>query len=211
MAPASWSDPAWLLSAGGFALAMSVTPGPNNAMVTASGATFGYTRTLPHIIGISVGFPVMIVAVALGAGTALQAHPEIYRAMHWVGAAYLLYLAASIALARPAPADAGEGPRGRPLTFLQAALFQWVNPKAWLIVLGALVTYAGDGARVVPAQVAALAILFLAVCVPSCSLWTAIGAGAARLLRTPRALRAFNLMMAALLVASLVPMLGGGE
>lgn len=87
------TDPSWMLSAAGVAVSMSATPGPNNAMVAASGANFGIARTVPHILGISIGFPVMFAAVALGIGEALQAHPAVYGVMHWIGAAYLVWLA----------------------------------------------------------------------------------------------------------------------
>ena len=108
------ADAAWALSAGGFALAMSATPGPNNAMLAASGATFGMPRSLPHILGVSVGFPVMFAAVALGAGEAFQANPVLSRALHWIGAAYLLWLAWHVATARPGTRADGAA-RARPL------------------------------------------------------------------------------------------------
>jgi threonine/homoserine/homoserine lactone efflux protein len=200
-------DVAWLLSAAGFALALSATPGPNNAMLAASGATFGIARSVPHLLGVSIGFPVMFAAVALGAGGALRAYPAIAVALHWIGAAYLLVLAWHVARARPA--DARGTARSRPLNFIEAALFQWANPKAWLIAISAIATYATEGARVATAPVLMLAGLFLIVCIPCTMLWTGIGAGAARVLRSPRHLRLFNVGMALLLVASLVPMLAG--
>jgi len=197
----------WLLSAIGFALAMSATPGPNNAMVAASGANFGIARTLPHILGVSVGFPVMFAAVALGAGEALRAHPAVFGALHWIGAAYLLWLAWHVAAARPAAEGAARTGRVRPMRFGEAALFQWVNPKAWLAATSAIAAYATEGGRIAAAQVLALATLFLLICVPTTLMWTSIGAGSARLLRTERQLRWFNRAMALLLVASVVAML----
>jgi threonine/homoserine/homoserine lactone efflux protein len=174
-------------------------------MVAASGATFGFRRTLPHMLGVSIGFPAMLVAVTLGAGDVLRAHPELHAIMRWAGAAYLLWLAWHIATAAPAEAESGGRRRNRPLRFLEAALFQWINPKAWVIALGAIATYtSADGIR---GQALILALVFLVICIPSIALWTAIGAGAARLLRTRRALRLFNLAMAALLIASLLPLL----
>lgn len=197
---------AWLLSVTAFAVAMAATPGPNNAMVAASGASFGFRRTLPHMLGITVGFPAMLMAVALGAGEPLRTWPWLHEALRWIGAAYLLWLAWHIAVARPEAA--GRAATSRPLNFLQAALFQWVNPKAWVIAAGAVVTYTTGAA--VMAQAAALAVVFLVVTFPATALWTGVGVGAARLLRSPRALRAFNLAMAALLVASLLPLLREG-
>jgi len=201
-------DWSWMVSAAAYSLAMSATPGPNNAMVAASGATWGLRRTWPHILGISLGFPVMIVCVALGAGGVLERNPEIHDVLKWVGAAYMLWLAWHIASARPsAETDtSGARSRGRPLRFHEAALFQWVNPKAWLITSGALATYTQAHGSALLQQVALLALIFFLMCIPSVVLWTLIGEGVARLFRTARAIRLFNLAMAVLLVASLVPL-----
>ncbi len=200
---------AWFASALAFVVAMSATPGPNNAMVTASGASWGFARTVPHMLGISIGFPLMLVAVAFGAGEMLRAYPWIHGALRWVGAAYLLWLAWRIATAEPATRDGGDPRGGRPLTFLQAALFQWVNPKAWIIAVGAVVTFTTAGHGDVLARALLLAVMFMAVTLPTTAMWTSVGVGAARLLRTRRALRVFNLMMAALLVVSLLPLVRG--
>jgi threonine/homoserine/homoserine lactone efflux protein len=193
----------WLLSALAFATSMSATPGPNNTMVAASGANFGFRRTLPHLLGVSIGFPVMLLVIALGAAEPLRTWPWLHQVLRWAGAAYLLWLAWKIAVTRPDKQAASEG-NARPMTFLQAALFQWINPKAWIIAAGAVVTYTGGN---VALQASLLAMLFVAVCIPSLAFWTTVGVGAGRLLRSPRALRWFNLTMAALLVASLVPVL----
>lgn len=197
---------AWLLSVAAFAVSMSGTPGPNNTMVAASGANFGFARTLPHLLGVAIGFPLMLVVVALGAGGVLRAAPGLQEALKWVGVAYLLYLAFKIATAQPGTPDPGTA-AGRPLTFLQAALFQWVNPKAWMIALGAIAAYTGAGGASL-VQTAALAIIFLIATLPCLAFWTMTGVGAARLLRTRRQLRAFNLVMASLLIASLAPLIG---
>ena len=207
---------AWLFSASTFALSMSGTPGPNNAMVAASGATYGFARTLPHMLGVSVGFPVMLVAVALGGGDLLRTFPAVHDALRWIGVAYLLWLAFRIAAARPVvPASSASGPAAtgassRPLSFLQAALFQWVNPKAWVIALGSVATYTNADGRAVIVQAAVLGAIFLVVTLPTTAFWTMTGVGAARLLRTEQGLRAFNLAMAALLVASLLMLLREG-
>ena len=187
-----------------FAVTMSVTPGPNNAMVAASGANFGLRRTVPHIAGIASGFAVMTLLVAVGAGEALRDAPAIHAALRWVGALYLLWLAVKIARSNPTSVDAAV--RGRPMTFLQAALFQWVNPKAWIIAMGAVATYTTVGGDVL-GQSALLAGVFFLVTWPSLTLWAGFGAGAARLLRSPARLRWFNWTMAGLLVLSLVPTL----
>ncbi|WP_043363406.1 LysE family translocator [Belnapia sp. F-4-1] len=191
-------DFAWLASATGFALAMSATPGPNNAMVTASAVNFGLRRSLPHMLGVSLGFPVMLVLVALGAGEVLAASSSLQAGLRWLGAAWMVWLAWKIATA--APPETGTAPQGRPMTFLQAALFQWVNPKAWVIAGAAILAY---GASLLLAAIFALAAF------ASLAFWAVVGLGAARLLRSPAALRWFNRAMAALLLLSLVPVLRG--
>ena len=197
-----------LLPALAFAVATSATPGPNNMMVAASGANFGFRRTLPHMLGVAVGFPVMLVALALGAGEVVRTWPGIERGMRFAGAAYLLWLAWRIGSAPPKLAVARGA--GRPLGFLQAAMFQWVNPKAWVIAVGAVVTFTSGGGAVL-AQSLALAALFLVASLSSVAFWTGVGAGAGRLLRRSAALRAFNVAMALLLVASLVPLFAEGR
>lgn len=199
-------EAAWWLAAAGFAVSMSGSPGPNNAMVAASGATWGFRRTLPHMLGIALGFPAMLVAVSLGAGEALARLPWLHEAVRWVGAAYLLWLAWRIATADPGE-DAAARAGSSPLTFLQAALFQWVNPKAWAIALGAVAAYGTASGAALVAQMATLAAIFLAVTLPVVAGWTLVGVGAARFLRRPAAVRRFNQAMAALLVLSLAPLL----
>ena len=199
---------AWFVSALAFAVSMSASPGPNNTMLTASGANFGFRRTVPHMLGVSIGFPAMLLAVALGAGEVLRAHPLALAVLRWAGAAYLLWLAWRIASARPAVKDGGEL-AGRPFSFLQAVLFQWVNPKAWVIGLAAVLTQTTASGAAQIAEAVLLAGLFLVVTLITSVFWILIGVGAARLLRTPRALRGFNVAMAALLVASLLPLLWG--
>ena len=139
---------------------------------------------------------------ALGAGEVIRSHPWMQDLLRWAGAAYLVWLAWRIATAEP---SAGEGQAGgRPFSFLEAALFQWVNPKAWIIALSAVATY-----TTAPGEAAVLAAIFLAVTLPVLAGWTLVGVGAASLLRSPAALRAFNWAMAALLLLSLVPVLLG--
>ncbi|WP_245291971.1 LysE family translocator [Methylobacterium tarhaniae] len=199
-------DWTWFLSATAFAVAMSATPGPNNTMVVASGATYGFARTVPHMLGIAAGFPVMLVVLGT-AGLPLLTDPRVHAVLKWVGAAYLLWLAWKIANADPDPADPATTASGRPLGALQAALFQWVNPKAWIIAAGALATYTAQGEGGSLAATLLLAVLFGLVALPCLGFWTLIGVGTARILRTRRGIRLFNLAMAGLLVASLVPAL----
>lgn len=189
----------WIIAFGFFALSMSASPGPNNVMVTASGANFGFRRTLPHMFGVALGFPVMLLGVGVGFGAVLAIHPQIQTVLQIVGSAYLLVLAWRIARATEAGVGAAMA---RPMSFLEAAAFQWLNPKAWLIAVGALGTYAPAGEPLAP-NLLVMGVIFTAACLPSVGLWTLIGTGVGHLLSTPRALRAFNITMALLLVASL--------
>lgn len=191
-----------LLALLGFAFVTSVTPGPNNLMLMASGANFGLRRTVPHMLGISLGFAVLAGAVGLGLAGLLQAVPGAMLGLKVLAVAYMLWLAWKIAHA----AAPGAGRAGaRPMTALQAAAFQWVNPKAWAMALGAIAVYAPGGGL---GQVALVAAVFSAVNLPTVSLWAWAGEGLRQWLTDARRLRVFNLTMAAALVASLWPVLG---
>jgi len=186
-----------------FALAMALTPGPNNVMVTASAATFGFRRTVPHMLGITIGFPAMTVAVGLGLGTVFTTYPVVHTVLKWVGAGYLCWLAWLVATAkRPDGGEAGS----RPFGFWRAAAFQWVNPKAWLTVVGALATYTTVDAPMLP-QVAVITGVFVVLTFPSLAVWALFGSLIGRWLSTERRLRTFNVAMALLVLASLVPAL----
>lgn len=185
-----------------FALVTSITPGPNNMMLLASGVNFGIRRSLPHMLGISIGFMVMVAAVGLGLHQVFEQVPLLYSLLRYGGAAYLVYLAWKIA-GSGAPDDAqGEA---RPFTFLQAAAFQWVNPKAWVMAIGAITTYTPQENFVTNALL--IAALFALINCPSVGLWTVAGSLLRHWLSSPRVLRAFNIGMAVLLVASLYPIL----
>jgi threonine/homoserine/homoserine lactone efflux protein len=197
--------PQTLLALTLFAFVSSVTPGPNNLMVMASGTNFGFARSLPHMLGVVIGFVVMLLAIGFGLGALLQAAPGAMTILQVVSVGYLLYLAGRIATAAP-PAD-DKPAAGRPLSFWQAAAFQWINPKAWTMSLTAMAIY-------VPANDAVIGVLlvtfvFFAVGVPTVALWTAGGVQLRKLLHRPLALRTFNVTAAVLLVASLYPLLGG--
>jgi threonine/homoserine/homoserine lactone efflux protein len=186
-----------------YCVAMSGTPGPNNLMVLASGVNFGYRRTLPHVFGINIGFSVMLAMMALGLGAAFLAEPRLQLVLKVVGLAYMLWLAWKIATA----SGVGEGQAGgKPLTFLQGAAFQWVNVKAWMMVLGAISVYAPAGYSPVEKALYLGGIMLLAGSPPT-HVWVLFGVGIRRFLQNPKALRAFNVTMALLLVASLVPMM----
>lgn len=184
-----------------FAFVTSVTPGPNNMMLLASGANFGLRRSLPHMFGISLGFMLLVASVGLGLGQLFEQVPLLYDVLRYLGAAYLLYLAWKIA-GSGAPQDGGK-PVGNPFTFLQAAAFQWVNPKAWIMAIGAITTYTPQENFVV--NVLLIAALFALVNCPSVGLWTVAGSLLRNWLSNARALRIFNIGMALLLVASLYP------
>jgi threonine/homoserine/homoserine lactone efflux protein len=184
-----------------FAFVAAMTPGPNNIMLTASGVNFGFARTIPHMAGICLGFVALVLAVGLGVGAAFTALPEIKTALKLIGAAYMLWLAWKVATA--APNDA-EAPGASPLTFWQAAAFQWVNPKAWVMALGAMAVYVRP--LHVAADVAAVTLVFGLVTVPAVLTWAAFGHVLRNALRDPQKVRVFNVAMAVLLVASILPM-----
>ncbi len=182
----------------GFAFVSSITPGPNNLMLLASGANFGFRRTVPHMLGISLGHLLMIVLVGLGLIRLFETYPTLHTAMKIASVAYLLYLAWKIANAAP-PREGEAG--GTPMTFLQAAAFQWVNPKAWFMALTAITVYAPETTLW---AVVLVASAFAAVNLPSVSTWTVLGVQMRRILTNPTRLRLFNWTMAALLVGSLL-------
>ncbi len=184
-----------------FTLITSLTPGPNNLMLMASGANFGFVRTLPHMLGITFGFMAMLLLVGLGLIQVFDAFPIIYSVLKVLSLTYLAYLAFKIATAAPVTQGKVDG---KPLSFLQAAGFQWVNPKAWAFGLSILTIYvpaAGFGPLVLATVVVAV------VAVPSVTVWTAMGGQMARFLTNPRRLRAFNVTMALLLLSTLIPVL----
>ena len=186
-----------ILALVGFAFATSITPGPNNLMLMASGANFGFRRTVPHMLGISLGHMLMIVLVGLGLNQLFVAFPALELAMKIASVAYLLFLAWKIANAAPPQEGAAKG---KPLTFLQAALFQWVNPKAWFMALTATTVYAPDQSL---STILIVAAVFASTNLPSVSTWTFMGQQIRHVLTSEKRLRAFNWTMAALLVASL--------
>jgi threonine/homoserine/homoserine lactone efflux protein len=193
-------QPDILIALIGFAFITSVTPGPNNMMLMASGANFGLRRTVPHMLGVSLGFGAMVAVLGLGFDRLITGSPVLSEALKWLSLAYMLWLAWKIAHASRPSED--KAVSTRPMTFLQAAAFQWVNPKAWAMALGALSAYAaGVGGALV------VGLVFALVNLPSVSLWAAMGQGLRRLLASPGRLRAFNWTMAAGLVLSMLPVL----
>jgi threonine/homoserine/homoserine lactone efflux protein len=183
----------------GFAFVSSITPGPNNMMLMASGANFGMRRTIPHALGVTIGFTLMIFLVGIGLVGLFEAWPPLFTILKVVSAAYLLWLAWKIATAAAPDASKTSG-GARPMTFVQAALFQWVNPKAWTMALTAITVYAAT--RNLPA-VLAVAAVFGVINLPVVSIWAAMGQYLGRWMENDRQRRAFNWGMAGLLVASL--------
>lgn len=188
-----------------FAVATSVTPGPNNIMVASSAANNGVRATVPHMLGISLGFGAMVVVVGLGVAGPLAAHPGLHAVLRWVGGAWILWIAWTIVRAGSVAFPAGPG-RAAPMGFVAAALFQWINPKAWILAVATTTTYTSAGSGLA-GQVLAFAALFAVLSVPCTLLWSLLGAGAGRVLRAPVQLRVFNAVMAALLVLSVLPSL----
>ena len=184
-----------------FAAVMFFTPGPNNVMLLSSGLTYGFRRTLPHIAGITFGFAFMVGAVGLGLGAIFIAYPVLQTILKYAGVAYLIYLAAMIAMSEPVEPDR-EGSRG-PMTFWGAAMFQWVNVKGWVMVIGTITAYAAIATF--PWNIAIQVALSLIMGVLSCTLWALFGSALRPLLTSRRAVRAFNIVMAVLLLASLYP------
>jgi threonine/homoserine/homoserine lactone efflux protein len=184
-----------------FAAVMFFTPGPNNIMVLSSGLTYGFRRTVPHIAGITIGFAFMVGAVGLGFGTVFLAYPLLQTILKYAGAAYLIYLAAVIAMSEPV--TPGQDNRRGPMTFWGAAMFQWVNVKGWVMVIGTITAYAGI-ARF-PWNIFIQVVLSLLLGAMSTSTWTLSGSSLRSFMTSPRVVRAFNIVMAALLLASLYP------
>jgi threonine/homoserine/homoserine lactone efflux protein len=192
----------------GFAFVTSVTPGPNNMMLLASGVNYGFRRTIPHMLGISIGFAAMLIALGLGLGQLFTAYPLMHLALKLVSIVYMLWLAWKIATSGPLSGTAGAA-SGNPMTFVGACAFQWVNPKAWTMALGAISAYtvAADYTR----SLIIVGLVFTIVNLPTVSLWTLFGTVLRRWLTDPTKVRIFNISMALLLVASLVPILIGME
>ncbi|MBX9451341.1 MAG: LysE family translocator [Neoaquamicrobium sediminum] len=186
-----------------FAFVTSITPGPNNFMLLASGVNFGFRRTIPHMLGIGGGFLSLLLGVGFGLGALLTAYPSLHLALKLAGGAYLLYLAWRIAMSRSLSEK--DGKAARPMTFLEAAAFQWVNPKAWVMAVTAMAVYSDPAAPFLSVLVVALA--FALVNLPSVSTWAGFGMALRGFLADPVRLKWFNIAMGVALAVSLWPML----
>jgi threonine/homoserine/homoserine lactone efflux protein len=183
-----------------FSVAAAGTPGPSNALLTATGANVGVLRGLPALFGVTIGMGVMMFAVAFGLGSVILRNPPVLEGVKWCGAAVLGWLAWRIATAGRATATVG----GPPVGFLGAAAFQWINPKSWLVCASAAAAFLEEGASSALAQSAAFGLTFMLAALPSCFPWLAFGAVLHRFLRSERARRTFNGIMGALLAASVI-------
>lgn len=186
-----------------YAFVTSITPGPNNFMLLTSGVNFGFTRTIPHMLGVGIGFVVMLFAVGLGIGAVLTAFPALHTALKVVGAVYLLYLSWKIAMTRSFEGRAES--KSRPMTFLEAAAFQWVNPKAWVMAVTAMAVYSNPATPLL--SVVLIGLVFGLVNLPSVSTWAGFGTALRGFLSDPVRLKWFNIAMGLLLAATLWPML----
>jgi len=197
-----------LIAASLFSFVSSITPGPNNMMMLASGVNFGFRRSVPHWLGICGGFTFMLCAVGLGLHTLLADHLALYDVLRYAGSAYLVWMAWRLATATAAPAVQDEdapASEARPLGVWGAAAFQWVNPKAWVMAVTAMSAYLPARAQAI--DVVTLALLFGVINLPCVACWAGGGAALRRFLQDPLRLRIFNISMALALLASLYPML----
>ncbi|WP_215908893.1 LysE family translocator [Phreatobacter stygius] len=194
--------PSLLLTFATYAFVTSITPGPNNAMVLASGLNFGFRRTIPHLLGINLGFSAMVLAVGLGLGGVFTAWPVLHDVLRYVGALYLVYLAWKIARSGTTADGAAAA---RPMSFAQAAAFQWVNPKAWIMAIGAVATYTPQNGFFL--NIVVVTVVFALINGPCIAAWAGFGVVLRRVLTGARSQRIFNLAMATLLVLSLAPIL----
>ncbi len=192
-----------LAALAGFAVVTSISPGPSNLMLLASGANFGFGRTLPQVLGITVGFTSLLLGVGLGLGALFLAWPALAQALKFAGAAYLLYLAWRIAQSRAM--GAGPAAAARPLRFGESMLFQWINPKAWMVALAAVAVYMDAAAPL--RALAWMCAVFALVNVPSVSVWALFGMSLRGFLADPARLRRFNIGMGVALALTLWPML----
>jgi threonine/homoserine/homoserine lactone efflux protein len=194
-----------------FAFVSSITPGPNNFMLLSSGVRFGFSRTIAHMLGVSFGFGFMLCAVYLGVHQTLAQLPWLLTIMKWLGIGYLLWFAVALARDRTpinTASPLATNTSSKPMTFLGACAFQWINPKAWWMAVTASSTYVPAlGFNQTDAWLGAfwLSLIFVLVNIPSVSAWAWGGTQLRRFLSNPQSLQFFNLLMAALLVASIVP------
>lgn len=186
-----------------FAISSSVTPGPNNITVMASGANFGIRKSLPVFVGICVGFAIMLLLVGIGFGQVFERLPVLHLVIKVLGTLYLLYLAFLIATANEVSASSTQV---KPLTFMNGALFQWLNAKAWVVATGAIAAFTTTGADFYTQNII-IALTFLIISFPCVGLWLFFGSTLKKVLISELHRRIFNYSMAGLLVMSVIPVI----
>ncbi len=184
-----------------FSFATSITPGPNNIMLLSSGLTFGYKKTVPHLLGVIIGFPLMALLVGLGLGKIFESYPVILTILKIVGTIYLLWLAWKIANSTPSLNEDEDS--STPLKFMPIVLFQWVNPKNWIKIITAMSVYVHSAENAL-SQILIITVIFLATVIISANAWTLGGVALKRFIKNKKAIRAFNISMAVLLILSIV-------
>jgi threonine/homoserine/homoserine lactone efflux protein len=180
-----------------YSFVMSITPGPNNVMLTAAGAAFGFRRTVPHILGVCVGFSIELLAVCAGLGAIFTRWPDLQTVLRWVGAAYLLYLGVRML----GGGQARTGVTTRPVTFVEAALFQFLNPKAWVMTLTAATLFLPRELGVIAADTYMVVVMAL-VNLPCIAVWALFGSSLRMFLARPASRMGFNAAMAVALAAT---------
>lgn len=186
-----------------FAFSTTITPGPNNVMIMSSGVNYGIKQSVPHWLGICLGFPLMVLLVGLGFGVIFDRYPHLHQLIKILGTAYLIWLAWRIASARPETIATGKS---KPFSFIQAALFQWVNGKAWVMASGAVAAFTSV-TGVYWYQVFMITLAFLLVAFPCVGVWLVFGAGLRKVLTQPLFQRIFNIFMGCILLLSVLPVI----
>lgn len=186
-----------------YAVSTGITPGPNNIMLMTSSLNFGVRKSYPHLLGVCVGFPVMVIAIGLGLGFIFDRYPFLHDIIKVVGVVYLLYLSWCIAKASPVHLDVGGA---KPISFWQAALFQWVNPKAWVMATGAVAAFTVSDANIY-LQILLIAFMFFLTSIPCMGVWLFFGLAIKKLLKAPSSQKRFNFVMALLLAVSVTPVI----
>jgi threonine/homoserine/homoserine lactone efflux protein len=186
-----------------FGLSAGITPGPNNIMLMTSGMNFGIQKSIPHVLGVTFGFPIMVILIGLGFSIVFEQYPILHEIIKVLGVVYLLYLSWLIASASP---DTLEGEKSKPFTFFQAALFQWVNPKAWVVATSSISAYTVLNDNIYW-QILMIAGVFFFAALFTASTWLVFGKGIKQILQSAKQQRAFNIAMALLLVASVLPVI----
>ncbi len=188
-----------------FTLTSSVTPGPNNIIILSSGLTFGYKKTIPHILGVVLGYPFMLILLGLGIGVVLEKFPIVLNILRYVGIAYLFWMAYKI-VSNTSSYEVTENSNKKPFSFLQSALFQWVNPKAWIMGLTVISLFVTSSENSL-IQILTIALIYALSIVIGTSLWAIGGVFLKRFLKDAKSVRFFNIILAVFLIVSVVPVM----